>query len=88
MILFHIVSNQNILALRLVTNLNNFSVIIKRALMSANLFGINVDLVIINKVDVQDEDKRRFFENTKFNFLPLPCREAIRMKKNFRVLKC
>ena len=83
--LFHILSNQTITSLRLVTNLNNFSVKnAKRALMSANLFGINVDLVIINKVDVQDEDKRRFLENTKFNFLPLPCREAIRMKEELQ----
>jgi arsenite/tail-anchored protein-transporting ATPase len=83
--LFHILSNQNITSLRLVTNLNNFSVKnAKRALMSANLFGINVDLVIINKVDVQDEDKRIFLENTKFNFFPLPCREAIRMKEELQ----
>ena len=83
--LFHILSNQTITSLRLVTNLNNFSVKnAKRALMSANLFGINVDLVIINKVDVQDEDKRRFLENTKFNFLPLPCLEAIRMKEELQ----
>ena len=83
--LFHILSNQTITSLRLVTNLNNFSVKnAKRALMSANLFGINVDLVIINKIDVQDEDKRIFLENTKFNILPLPCREAIRMKEQLQ----
>ncbi|HZL23633.1 MAG TPA: TRC40/GET3/ArsA family transport-energizing ATPase [Nitrososphaeraceae archaeon] len=83
--LFNILSNQTITSLRLVTNLNNFSVKnAKRALMSANLFGINVDLVIINKVDVHDEDKRKFLENTKFNFFPLPCREAIRMKEELQ----
>jgi arsenite/tail-anchored protein-transporting ATPase len=80
--LFSIISNQTITSLRLVTNLNNFSVKnAKRALMSANLFGINVDLVIINKVEViDDEEKRILLEKIKLNFFPLPCREAIRMK--------
>ena len=84
--LFHIISDQTITSLRLVTNLNNFSVKnAKEALMSANLFGINVDFFVrINKVDVQDEDKRIFLENTKFNFFPLPCREAIRMKEELQ----
>jgi len=80
--LFNILSNPTITSLRLVTNLNNFSVKnAKRALMSANLFGINVDLVIINKVDVMDEDKRIFLEKIKLNFFPLPCRQAIRMEE-------
>ena len=83
--LFKILSNQNITSLRLVTNLNNFSVKnAKRALMSANLFGINVDLVVINKVDVTDEDKRIFLEKIKLNFFPLPCRQAIRMKEELQ----
>lgn len=83
--LFSILSNQTVTSLRLVTNLNNFSVKnAKRALMSANLFGINVDLVIINKVDVIDEDKRIFLEKIKLNFFPLPCREAIRMKEELQ----
>jgi hypothetical protein len=39
------------------------------------------DLVIINKVDVMDEDKRIFLEKIKLNFFPLPCRQAIRMEE-------
>jgi arsenite/tail-anchored protein-transporting ATPase len=83
--LFNILTNQTITSLRLVTNLNNFSVKnAKRALMSANLFGINVDLVIINKVDIKDEDKKIFLEKIKLNFFPLPCRQAIRMKEELQ----
>jgi arsenite/tail-anchored protein-transporting ATPase len=75
--LFNIISNQTTTSLRLVTNLNNFSVKnAKRALMSANLFGINVDLVIINKVDFTNKEKIQFLEKIKLNFFPLPCREA------------
>ncbi len=80
--LFNIISNQTITSLRLVTNLNNFSVRnAKRALMSANLFGINVDLVIINKVDFTNKEKIMLLEKIKLNFFPLPCREAEQMKE-------
>ena len=66
-------------------NLNNFSVKnAKRALMSANLFGINVDLIIINKIDVMDEGKRILLEKIKLNFFPLPCRQAVRMKEELQ----
>jgi len=83
--LFNIISNQTITSLRLVANLNNFSVKnAKRALMSANLFGINVDLVIINKIDVMDEGKRILLEKIKLNFFPLPCRQAVRMKEELQ----
>src|ERR671911_1636891 len=83
--LFNIISNQDTTSLRLVTNLNNFSVKnAKRALMSANLFGINVDLVIINKIDVMDEGKRILLEKIKLNFFPLPCRQAVRMKEELQ----
>ena len=86
--LFHILSNQTITSLRLVTNLNNFSVKnAKRALMSANLFGINVDLVIINKVDATDEDKKILLEKIKLNFFPLPCRQAILMREELQGLE-
>lgn len=86
--LFNIISDQTITSLRLVTNLNNFSVKnAKRALMSANLFGINVDLVIINKVDATDEDKKILLEKIKLNFFPLPCREAILMREELQGLE-
>jgi arsenite/tail-anchored protein-transporting ATPase len=80
--LFNIISNQATTSLRLVTNLNNFSVKnAKRALMSANLFGINVDLVIINKVDITNKEKILFLEKIKLNFFPLPCLEAEQLKE-------
>jgi len=80
--LFNIITNQSTTSLRLVTNLNNFSIKnAKRALMSANLFGINVDLVIINKVDFTNKEKIQFLEKIKLNFYPLPCREAKEMKE-------
>jgi len=86
--LFNIISDQTITSLRLVTNLNNFSVKnAKRALMSANLFGINVDLVIINKVDATDEDKKILLEKIKLNFFPLPCRQAILMREELQGLE-
>jgi arsenite-transporting ATPase len=80
--LFNIITNQTTTSLRLITNLNNFSIKnAKRALMSANLFGINVDLVIINKVDFTNKEKIDNSEKTKLNFYPLPCREAKEMKE-------
>ncbi len=80
--LFNIITNQTTTSLRLITNLNNFSIKnAKRALMSANLFGINVDLVIINKVDFTNKEKIDSLEKTKLNFYPLPCREAKELKE-------
>ena len=75
--LFSVISNQGVTSLRLVTNTDNFSVKnAKRSLMSANIFGINVDLVVINKVDFDQEAKRITSEKIKLNFFPLPCKEA------------
>lgn len=75
--LFNIITDQTITSLRLVTNLNNFSVKnAKRALMSANLFGINVDLVIINKVNFANKEKLLELEKVQSNFFPIPCRKA------------
>jgi len=48
----------------------------KRALMSASIFGINVDLVIINKVDKTRYDTKKISEHTPFDFYPVPCRFA------------
>ena len=78
--LFNIITDQTITSLRLVTNLNNFSVKnAKRALMSANLFGINVDLVIINKVDSAIKERLLDLEKIQLNFFPIPCRKAEQM---------
>jgi arsenite/tail-anchored protein-transporting ATPase len=74
-------------SLRLVANPDTFSIEnAKRALMSANLYGINVDLVIINKIMPKGSPDSYFanwseFQNSKVeeaksNFYPLPIREA------------
>jgi arsenite-transporting ATPase len=72
-----IMSNPLIASLRLVTNTDMFSLKnAKRALMSASLFGINVDLVLINKVDKTHHDTKKISENILFDFYPVPCRMA------------
>lgn len=72
-----IMSNPLIASLRLVTNTDMFSLKnAKRALMSASLFGINVDLVLINKVDKTHHDTKKISENIPFDFYPVPCRMA------------
>lgn len=72
-----IMSNPLIASLRLVTNTDMFSLKnAKRALMSASLFGINVDLVLINKVDKAHHDTKKISENIAFDFYPVPCRMA------------
>lgn len=72
-----IMSNPLIASLRLVTNNDMFSLKnAKRALMSASLFGINVDLVLINKVDKTHHDTKKISENIPFDFYPVPCRMA------------
>lgn len=82
-----IMRNQQTTSVRLVANPDNFSIEnAKRAFMSANLYGINVDLAIINKImpsvasdqyygrwaDVQ----RTIVEEAKTNFYPLPVKEV------------
>ena len=70
-------SNQSITSLRLVTNTDVFSLKnAKRALMSASLFGINVDLVLINKVDKTRYEMKKISENIPLDFYPVPCRIA------------
>lgn len=72
-----IMSNQSITSLRLVTNTDVFSLKnAKRALMSASLFGINVNLVLINKVDKTRYETKKISENIPFEFYPVPCRIA------------
>src|SRR5437868_7089380 len=56
-ILSDIIKNNDVTSVRLVTNPDTFSIEnAKRALMSASLYGINVDMAIINKVMAQSTD--------------------------------
>ncbi len=80
-------TESSITSLRLVANPDTFSIEnAKRALMSANLYGINVDLVIINKIMPAGSPDSYFanwsklqnnkVQEAKSNFYPLPIREA------------
>jgi arsenite/tail-anchored protein-transporting ATPase len=84
-----IIRDNNVTSLRLVANPDTFSIEnAKRAFMSASLYGINVDLAVINKVmpaEAIQNDPRHYYANwTKFqygkveeakaNFYPLPVR--------------
>lgn len=82
-----LITDSSVTSLRLVANPDTFSIEnAKRALMSANLYGINVDLVIINKIMPKGSPDSYFanwsvFQNSKVeeaksNFYPLPIREA------------
>ena len=85
--LSEIIRDSNITSLRLVANPDTFSIEnAKRALMSASLFGINVDLAVINKImPHQSSDKyyanwaefqQRKVEEARANFYPLPLRQV------------
>ena len=83
-----LIFDPNVTSLRLVANADSFSMEnAKRTLMSANLYGINVDLIIINKVMPQIRSKDSFLANwvalqharvteAKSNFYPLPVKEV------------
>ena len=81
-LLSKIIINPKITSLRLIINPDTFSIEnAKRALMSANLYGINVDAVIINKIfprEVPDsyftkwvDYQSRKIEEAKTSFYPL-----------------
>ena len=85
--LSEIMRDSNITSLRLVANPDTFSIEnAKRALMSASLFGINVDLAVINKIMPHQssdqyyanwaEYQQRKVEEAKANFYPLPLRQV------------
>jgi arsenite-transporting ATPase len=85
--LSEIIRDSNTTSLRLVANPDTFSIEnAKRALMSASLFGINVDLAVINKImPHQSSDQyyanwaefhQRKAEEAKANFYPLPLRQV------------
>ncbi|GBC74938.1 Arsenical pump-driving ATPase [archaeon HR06] len=81
--LAEILKNSDISSLRLIANPDSFSIEnIRRTLLGANLYGINVDLSIINKI-IPDKVKDDFFqrwkelqrealEKAKLSLYPLP----------------
>ena len=82
-----IMRNQDMTSIRLVANPDTFSIEnAKRAFMSASLYGINVDLAIINKImptgssDLYYAEwadfQRMKIEEAKSNFYPLPVKEV------------
>jgi arsenite-transporting ATPase len=82
-----LIFDSNITSLRLVANADTFSMEnAKRTLMSANLYGINVDLIIINKIMPQIGGEDNFLTKladlqhakvteARSNFYPLPVKE-------------
>ena len=84
--LAEIIKDNDATSIRLVANPDTFSIEnAKRALMSASLYGINVDLAIVNKIMAGSSDSyydrwARFQQgkvaDAKANFYPLPVREV------------
>ena len=85
--LSEIIRNREMTSIRLVANPDTFSIEnAKRALMTASLFGINVDLAIINKImphQTSDqyyanwaEYQKTKVEEARANFYPLPIKEV------------
>jgi arsenite-transporting ATPase len=85
--LSEIIRNRDMPSIRLVANPDTFSIEnAKRALMTASLFGINVDLAIINKImphQTSDqyyanwaEYQKTKVEEARANFYPLPIKEV------------
>lgn len=84
--LANIIKDGDSTSLRLVANPDTFSIEnAKRALMSASLYGINVDMAVVNKIMAGSTDayyerwaafQRGKVEEAKANFYPLPVREA------------
>ena len=85
--LSNVIRNPDITSLRLVANPDTFSIEnAKRAFISASLYGINVDLAVINKVMPSDSPdqyylkwadfQRTKLEEAKINFYPVPVKEV------------
>ncbi|MEM4312306.1 MAG: TRC40/GET3/ArsA family transport-energizing ATPase [Nitrososphaerales archaeon] len=80
--LAEILKDSDACSLRLIANPDSFSIDnMRRTLLSANLYGINVDLVILNKImpEVKDEFFQKWvslqkesLEKAKISFYPLP----------------
>ncbi len=81
-----IITDNDRTSVRLVANPDTFSIEnAKRVLMSTSLYGINVDMAIINKIMTNSSDdyyakwasfQKSKVEEAKANFYPLPVREA------------
>lgn len=86
--LSRLIFDPNVTSLRLVANADSFSMEnAKRTLMSANLYGINVDMIIVNKILSQIRSEDNFLANwadlqqakvseARSNFYPLPVKEV------------
>jgi arsenite-transporting ATPase len=90
-----IIRNRDMTSIRLVANPDTFSIEnAKRALMTASLFGINVDLAIINKImphQTSDqyyanwaEYQKTKVEEARANFYPLPIKEVFLHRTELR----
>jgi arsenite-transporting ATPase len=85
-VLSEIIRNNDTTSIRLVANPDTFSIEnAKRALMSASLYGINVDMAVINKIMAGSSDEyyakwasyqKAKVEEAKANFYPLPGKEV------------
>lgn len=86
-LLSEIIRNHDITSIRLVANPDTFSIEnAKRAFISASLYGINVDLAVINKImPLGSSDQyyanwadfqRTKLQDAKANFYPLPIKEV------------
>ena len=81
-----IIRDNDTTSIRLVANPDTFSIEnAKRALMSASLYGINVDMAVINKIMAGSSDayyakwasyQKSKVEDAKANFYPLPVKEV------------
>lgn len=81
-----IIRDNDATSIRLVANPDTFSIEnAKRALMSASLYGINVDMAVINKIMAGSSDEyyakwasyqKSKVEEAKANFYPLPVKEV------------
>ena len=81
-----IIRNNDTTSIRLVANPDTFSIEnAKRALMSASLYGINVDMAVINKIMTGSSDEyyakwasyqRSKIDEATSNFYPLPIKEV------------
>ncbi len=84
--LAEIIKDNDRTSIRLVANPDTFSIEnAKRALMSASLYGINVDMAVVNKIMAGSSDQyydkwasyqKSKVEEAKANFYPLPVREV------------
>jgi arsenite-transporting ATPase len=84
--LAEIIRDNDVTSIRLVANPDTFSIEnAKRALMSASLYGINVDMAVVNKIMAGSSDEyyakwasfqRSKVEDAKANFYPLPVKEV------------